>query len=316
MPGTAALTGATGFIGRHLAARLVADGWQLRIFSRNPQAAAEVPCDAAVTGSFEEQEKLAELVSGADVVIHAAGAIKARGRADFRKANAETTERLIAACAATSTKPRFLLVSTLAAREPRISGYAASKAAGEAAADTRRDALASLTILRPPAVYGPGDRETLAFFKMLQRGFAVVPKAPDSRLSLIHVRDLVDCIAAAAASEAPPQGTFEAADPAPQGYSWQEMVAAGEAAIGRQARQIALPRPLADTLGSAISAVAALGGGTPMLSRDKAAELFHRDWVVHDRRLQQALDCPPSVGLAEGFAETVAWYREQAWLEK
>ena len=316
MPGTAVLTGATGFIGRHLAARLVDDGWRLRILSRNSSAAAEVACSQAVIGSFEQKEKLEELVRGADLVIHAAGAIKARGAAAYRRANAETTERLIEACAATGTRPRFVLLSTLAAREPRISGYAASKAAGEAAAEARRAALASLTVLRPPAVYGPGDRETLAFFKMLQRGWAVVPKAPEARLSLIHVGDLVDCIAALAASETPPEGTFEAADPSSEGYAWAEMVAAGEAAVGRKARRLVLPRPLAEVAGSAISALAALGGGAPMLSRDKAAELFHPDWVVRDRRLQRALDCPPTVGLVEGFAGAVAWYLDHGWLAK
>jgi nucleoside-diphosphate-sugar epimerase len=310
----AVLTGATGFIGQHLAERLQREGWRLRIFSRRPEAAAEVACESAVVGQFSQPEKLCELVRGADLVIHCAGAIKARGRADFHDANAENVERLIQACAATDSRPRFILLSTLAAREPGISAYAGSKQAGEELAGALRDALASLTVLRPPAVYGPGDRETLTFFQLLQRGFAVAPKQPGARLSLIHVEDLVECIARLAASESPPEGVFEVGDPVAEGYSWPELIAAGEAAVGRRARHIALPRPVASALGATIAAASGLAGVAPMLSRDKAAELFHPDWVVHDRRLQAALGCWPQTGIERGFAETVAWYRARSWL--
>lgn len=314
MPGLAVLTGATGFIGRHLAERLDRDGWRLRVFTRRPEAAAELRYGSAIVGHFTQPEKLCELVRGADLVIHCAGAIKARDRAAFHSANAESVERLIEACATTDTKPRFILLSTLAAREPKISAYAESKHAGEEVAEALSAALQSLTVLRPPAVYGPGDRETLAFFKLLQRGLAVVPKQPSARLSLIHVADLVECVARLAAAEAPPQGIFEIGDSAPEGYSWPELIAAGEAAVGRSARKIALPWPLASTLGAAISVAAGVLGLAPMLSRGKAAELFHTDWVVRDRRLQLALACPPRIGIAEGFAETVAWYRARSWL--
>lgn len=315
MPGLAVLTGATGFIGRHLAERLCRDGWRLRIFSRNPQAATLVPCETAVIGDFTQPEKLAELVRDADLVIHCAGAIKARDRAAFHAANADSVEMLIAACTATATKPRFILLSTLAAREAEISAYAASKRAGEQIAETHRAALSSLSILRPPAVYGPGDREILAFFRMLRHGLVVVPKALDARLSLIHVSDLVESLARLAAAATPPEGCFEVADPAEAGYAWPELVAAGETAVGRAARRILLPRPVAELMGSVLSSLAGLTGTAPMLSRDKTAELFHPDWVVRDRRLQGELDCPPRIALKEGFAETVAWYRAQSWLK-
>lgn len=315
MPGLAVLTGATGFIGRHLAARLTADGWRLRIFSRNPQAAEAVPCDAAVIGGFAQPDKLRQLTAGADLVIHCAGAIKARNRADFDEANAESVTRLIEACAQSGAKPRFILLSTLAAREAEISAYAASKREGERRAEAGREALTSLTVVRPPAVYGPGDRETLAFFKMLQAGFLIVPKTAQARLSLIHVSDLVACIAAAAEAQTPPEGVYEVSDPAPQGYAWEEMIQTGEAALGRRARRILLPRAAAGLLAGGVSAVARLTGGLPMLTGDKVAELFHGDWVVHDRSLQERLNAPPRIALPEGFAETAAWYRAQSWLK-
>ena len=121
--------------------------------------------------------------------------------------------------------------------------------------------------------------------------------------------------AALASAAEPPQGCFEVADPAPHGYSWQEMIAAGESAIGRRARRIVLPRPAAALLASTLSAAAKASGGLPMLNRDKVAELFHPDWVVRDRRLQEALRTPPGIGLAEGFRETAAWYRAHSWLK-
>ncbi|MEX0923898.1 MAG: NAD-dependent epimerase/dehydratase family protein [Rhodovibrionaceae bacterium] len=315
MPGLAVLTGATGFIGQHLAARLQSDGWRLRIFSRNPQAAQSVACAEAVTGDFAQTDKLRALTREADLIIHCAGAIKARSRADFDAANADSVTRLTEACAQNATKPRFVLLSTLAAREAEISSYAASKREGERRAEAGRDALSSLTMVRPPAVYGPGDRETLAFFKMLRSGFVLFPKTEAARLSLIHVADLVEAIAALCRMERPPEGSFEIADPAPEGYSWEEMIRAGEAAVGHSARRIVLSRGTVGLIAGAVSTGARLTGRLPMLSRDKVAELFHADWVARDRRLQTLLNKPPRIALLEGFRETAAWYRAQSWLK-
>ena len=187
----AAVTGATGFVGPHLIAALARHGWKLRLLIRRwtplPSLAG---VDAEIVwGDLSDEAALRRLVDGADAVVHAAGLIKARRPEDFQAVNRDGTARLSALA---PTMP-FLLLSSLAAREPQLSPYAASKRAAEEVVARRTGPWLAV---RAPAVYGPGDRETLAYFKMAARGFAPQPDRPDARLSLIHVEDLAEALAA------------------------------------------------------------------------------------------------------------------------
>src|SRR6202035_5363107 len=127
---------------------------------------------------------------GVDGIVHAAGLIKARDPADFLAVNRDGTARL----AALAPTARFLLLSSRAARERGLSPYSASKRAAE-------DALARRSgpwlAVRAPAVYGPGDRETLTYFQAAERGIGPSPMGTAARLSLIHVEDLAEALALA-----------------------------------------------------------------------------------------------------------------------
>jgi nucleoside-diphosphate-sugar epimerase len=157
----AALTGATGFLGAHLVRALSDAGFSVRVLARrepSPPGWGEVQ-PHIVAGDLSDPAALAKLVEGAAVVVHAAGAIKAADLTGFMAVNRDGTERLARACPSDAA---FILVSSLAARSPELSAYAASKRAGEIVAI---DVLGErVTIVRPPAIYGPGDRETLAIF--------------------------------------------------------------------------------------------------------------------------------------------------------
>ena len=110
-------------------------------------------------------ESLRRLVDGADAVVHCAGVVRGADQADFERVNVDGVARLVRSAAEQHPKPRFLLVSSLAAREPGLSQYAASKRKGEAALASESDGM-PWAVIRPPAVYGPGDREILAAFPM------------------------------------------------------------------------------------------------------------------------------------------------------
>ena len=219
----AALTGATGFLGRHVAQALHEAGWRLRVLARSDAApdglASYEP--QVVAGRLGDPPALERLVEGAQAVVHAAGLIKAATRADFLRINAEGAAAVAGATAQSAPDARFILVSSLSAREPSLSAYAASKAAGEAAV---RAVLAPerLTIVRPPAIYGPGDRETLALFQAA----ASLPMLPllggaQARIAVIHVADAAAQIAALASQ--PCDGrTWALADGRPEGYGWRE----------------------------------------------------------------------------------------------
>lgn len=308
----AAVTGATGFVGRHVVEHFAAAGWRLRLLvRRDPDLACGDRPVELIPGSLSDREALAELVRGADAVIHVAGAIKARNRAGFMTANADGTAAMAAAWRREAPEARFLMLSSLAAREPELSHYAASKAAGEAAL---RDAAGKgWCILRPAAIYGPGDVETLSVFKATRLPFHPLLNGPEARLTLIHVSDVARGVLAMA-SAAAPSAVFEMTDGRPEGYSWTEVVGTACAATGHRARPLRIPAGLVRLAGRAGDLAAAITGSAEMLTSQKIREILHPDWSSERASQLPAALWAPHVGLAEGFADAVAWYRAAGWL--
>ena len=303
-----AVTGATGFVGPHLVAALAGRGWKIRLLVRrwSPLPSLAGVEAELVLGDVSDEAALRRLVDGADTVIHAAGLIKARRPADFMAVNRDGTA-LVSALAPTA---RFVLLSSLAAREPLLSPYGASKLAAEEAVAGRSGPWLAV---RAPAVYGPGDRETLAYFRAVARGFAPRPNLPEARLSLIHVADLAEALALAV--ERPPSASVcEIDDGREGGYGYGDMQAAAEGALGRTARTLAIPRIAMDGIALLNGVSQALGGPVQILTPGKVNEIFHSDWTVHDRRLAAAIGFAARYDLAGGFADTILWYRRHGWL--
>ena len=308
MPRLVAVTGATGFVGPHLVSALARRGWRVRLLVRrwSPLPSLAGVEAELVLGDLGDTDALQRLVDGADTVIHAAALIKARHPDQFMAVNRDGTARLSAAAGAA----RLLLLSSLAAREPHLSPYAASKrAAEEAVAGRAGPGLA----VRAPAVYGPGDRETLAYFRAVARGLAPRPAIAEARLSLIHVQDLAEALALAL-ERAPVGSIFEIDDGREGGYGYRDMHLAAASALGRKALSIAVPRPVMAGLARLNQLGHRLGGPVRILTPGKVNEIFHPDWTVHDRRLAGAIGFVPRYHLADGFHDTVLWYRRREWL--
>ncbi len=315
MSRTAAVTGATGFIGSHIVRQLGDRGWQVRMLTRRPPISPFFGphISEAVIGDLADRQSLELLVRGADLVIHAAGLVKARSRAEFFDANCTGTRLLAEVAAAQTRLPHFILLSSLAAREPMLSDYAASKHAAEIALASVKGQL-PWSVLRPPAVYGPGDREILGFFKQIEAGVAVIPSVPNGRLSLLHVEDLAAAIASTADAPGCVSRMYEIDDGHPDGYSWGELIAAASQAVGRRVRRIALPASLILTAGRLNIVAGRITGRPVMLTAGKGRELVHPDWVARAGHLDADTGWQPNRQIAEGFAETVAWYRQAGWL--
>ncbi len=310
-----AVTGATGFLGRHVVTALARTGARIRILAR-----ADLPREAwrgleldVVPGSLEDPAALARLTAGVDAVVHAAGLIKARRSADFLRVNRDGTRAVAESARRHAAGSRLVVVSSLAAREPGISEYAASKHAGEEAARAvYRDDPDRLVIVRPPVIYGPWDRETLALFKAASR--ALVPIAGSGRIAIVHVADAAAAIAHLASGDGA-AGLFALADDHPAGYSARELMAEAARAVGRRARFVRIPDAALLAAGHASGWRGRLQRKVPMFNAGKAREMLHPDWSVSAGELLPAAIYRARIGIAEGFRTTVAWYKGEQWLD-
>jgi nucleoside-diphosphate-sugar epimerase len=280
-------------------------GWRVRALARGaPDAGLWGDARPQIErGDLADGAALERLASGADVVIHVAGLIKAQDRDAFMLVNETGAARM--ATAARAVGAPMVLISSLAAREPALSDYAASKAAGEAAA--RAAYGGPLTILRPPAVYGPGDTETLALFRLAARA-PILPMPGDTaaRLALAHVADVGAQIVQLA--ERPTPGTWTVAGAKAGGYGWREIFLTAAGVMGRRPSLLPLPAWALGAAGWVSDQAAAATGKPAIFGAGKVRELLHPDWSVSAE--EQLPGAPPArFDLASGFNDAVTWYR-------
>lgn len=319
-----ALTGATGFVGGHLARALVARGDAVTALVRSPakaEALRALGC-RLVEGELTDAAARRTLVTGAELVYHVAGRIGAPSLDEFRRVNRDLAA-LVARDAAEASVSRLLLVSSLAVTGPAprgrsldersgpgpVTDYGRSKQEGEEAV---RATGVPLTIVRPPAVYGPGDRAFLTLFKLAGRG--VFPLLGDGRqeLSLVFAEDLARALITAATSRATLGGTYHAAH--------AEVVAQralGETLarlVGRPLRFVRLPGPVVRGLLHTGRLVARVTGRSFLPAPDKAHELLAPAWRASSEALRRDASWTAEVPVERGFALTASAYRSAGWI--
>jgi uncharacterized protein YbjT (DUF2867 family) len=283
----------------------VEQGWHVRALTRRPQ-----PERAGVTwiaGALDKPDSLAEMAAGSDVVMHIAGVVNVPTRAAFEAGNATATRQVIEAARGASVT-RFIHVSSLAAREPGLSNYGWSKQRAEIIV---RDSGLDWTIVRPPAVFGPGDTEMLDLFRMARRGIALLP--PTGRMSAIYVDDLARLLVALAADrDASIGAVYEPDDGKPTGWSHRSFARAIGRAVGRShVSTLAIPRFVLKAGGQIDKLVRR---GRAKLTPDRARYIAHPDWVATAGAHPPADLWRPERETDDALAETVRWYRREGWL--
>ena len=298
-----AVTGGTGFVGSRFIDAAVEAGHDVQALTRRPKSPR--PQVEWVDGSLADSDSLRRLVTGTNAVVHIAGVINARDPADFERGNVDGTLAMLAAATAAGVT-RFVHVSSLAAREPKLSRYGATKAKSE---DLVEGSGLDWVIVRPPAVYGPGDRETLELFRMAKIRLMLLP--PRGRVSLVHVDDLSRLLLTLAEREEPSRVLYEVDDGRTRGWTHKQLAQAIGAAIGRSNVSLSVPKTMLK-LGAVVDQL--LRRERAKLSTDRAAYFSHRDWAVDpDKRPPPEL-WTPQVDTERGLAQTADWYRAQGWL--
>lgn len=302
-PRTIAITGATGFVGSTLVRLALVAGWQVRALTRSPRP--EQDGLVWINGALDQPERLLDLCTGCDAVIHVAGVVNAPSRAGFEAGNIAGTQSVIAAVKASGVN-RFVHVSSLAAREPSLSNYGWSKAQAESLV-----AASGLdwTMVRPPAIYGPGDKDMLDLFKMAKTGWMLMP--PPGRMSVIEVSDLARLLLALIDEGSTHGQIFEADDGRADGWSHDGFGQAIGKAMEMRVTTLATPKILL-ALASRVDRLVRRGGAK--LTQDRVNYFCHPNWVIDATKRPPQTIWQPIVNTPSGLKETARFYREAGWL--
>ena len=338
VPQPVLVTGASGFIGRHLVRRLIDRGCRVSCLVRTASCIDELRSAGAqlVTGDVTDSAVIerALAMSQAGIVFHLAGLTKALRIDDFLRVNAGGVESVAAACADRTDKPVLVVISSLAAAGPcavgrprierdaptPVSAYGFSKLAGEQAA-AKYAGVVPISIVRPPVVFGPGDRGMFEMFRPIAHwGIHTVPGRGKRCFSLIYVADLVEGLLLAAEkgerlhpNGLPGQGVyFMAADDYP---TYTELGQAIAIALGKKRTAIVhLPEPLVKMVGLCGDAMTWIRQRPCWVNSDKIAEALAGSWTCSSAKARMHLGWYPAAALAERLHETAQWYRHAGWL--
>jgi nucleoside-diphosphate-sugar epimerase len=320
----ALVTGATGFVGSHLTEALRRRGHEVTALARSSRKAEVLTSQGVrvVPGDLHDAAALERAAAGQDVIYHVAGVVAARSEADFRSANQDGTHNLVAA-ALRGGRPRFVLVSSLAAGGPANRGaplngseppkpvtvYGRSKLAAERVV---KASVLPWSIVRPPIVYGPRDREILKIFRLARLRVAPVFGDGLQELSAVHASDLAEALIAVGGSAATIGGIYTACHP--EVFTSAELGHAVARAMGRSVTTIHIPPSIGRALLTLTEAGARLAGQVTILTTDKANEFFQPAWTGDPGPLTRATGWQAAYDLHRGLADTYEWYRQAGWL--
>lgn len=322
------VTGASGFLGSHVAEMLASEGHEVRLLLRNTSSRRflQFPHETA-PGDVTDPGSLPAAVAGVDAIIHAAGLVKARSEAEFHRVNTAGTANLLeAAEEANPDLQRFIHISSLAAHGPSADGrprpvdapaapvtaYGRTKLAGEERTRASRFAGRSV-IVRPPVIYGPRDPALVPFFQLARFRLAPLLMGGRNRISVVYVEDAARAVARAATAEADVGGktyTFDDGDV----HTWRDLLSAVEEALGRRALRVHCPRWLFHTAAMASEGFGVVSRRAVMLTREKVREMAQESWVCGHEEIKRDLGWEPSVKIQEGVRLTGHWYRTHRWI--
>ncbi len=319
------VTGGTGFIGSHLVDRLLRNqNDEISCLVRSDEKWLRDKDIVRVKGNLHDLTALRKGMEGADVVYHIAGVVKAPTQKLFDQANVEATENILR-LAMKLRVPKLIVLSSLAASGPSFSRpvteedplmpvtmYGESKKRMEEMIARVADDSISVTVIRPPAVYGPREDQIFSVFQMASwRLFPIIDSGNDTRVSLIHVHDLVDGILLASGEKKPGVETYFISSE--ELYTWEQIRQATAVVFGKKLYAVKVSPRLVEIIGNIAETGASLIGRYPVINRDKSRELGMQ-WTCSVDKARSSLGFRQKTDLGKGLAETIHWYKKHHWL--
>jgi nucleoside-diphosphate-sugar epimerase len=320
------ITGGTGFIGSHLADRLMdLDAYsEVRCLIRNKEKWLENKDFTRINGDLDDLAVLREAIQDVDVIYHIAGRVKAPTYRELKHANVDATENLIR-IAKKEGVPKIVVLSSLAAAGPStngpvteevpmrpVSNYGRSKKEMESVIHDLSDGETSITILRPPAVYGPREDQIYSFFKMVNYHICpIIGDGEHPKISMVYVGDVVNGILKAAEQKTPGVHTYFITGP--EVYTWNQIRETTTTVMGKLAAPIYVNPKLVKSIAGTVEKAASFFGIYPVLNKEKAKELI-LEWTCSSEKAQQDISYTPQYSLEEGISRTIHWYKKHHWL--
>lgn len=324
----ALVTGANGFVGSHLVEHLLARGYEVTCLVRKT---SDLTFLSGLKleyryGDVTDINSLKEALKGIDFVFHVAGLTRAKSKEEYLRANAQGTKNLVSACFEVNPQvKKFVYVSTQAVVGPcgdfnpldenaecqPITDYGRSKLEGEKEVLAFKDKI-PVTIIRPPAVYGPRDKDILFFFRMVNKGIIPLFGFSHNYLSLIYVKDLARGIILAGDRQGSSGKTYFMADE--KFYSWSEAGDIIKKALGVKAFKLRIPKFILFAFATFSEMIARLKAESALINLQKAREISQRYWLCDVSKAKDELGFSTEYDLERGTRETVKWYKENGWL--
>ncbi len=325
---TILVTGGTGFIGSHVVEDLLKRNYDVRCLVRkssNLQWLQALPVQL-VYGNFNDVDSLQEAVAGVDIVIHVAGVVAAKNREGFYNGNVVATKNILDAVQKYNTQlKRFLHVSSATAIGPGqnekpvdettppkpITTYGESKLAAEQTVLTYADSI-PVTIIRPPAVYGPRDTATLSFFQSVNRGLVPLVGFSPKKVSLVHAYDLAGGIVDATLSEKTKGKVYFVGSE--EIYNWQQIGEVTAKVVGRKTIKIRIPEFFVMGIAGISGFLSKFKKNPSVLNYEKGKDMVADNWSCSVEAAKHDFGYRQKVSLEEGIKNTLDWYREYGWL--
>lgn len=319
------VTGGTGFIGSHLVDRLLQNqNDEIFCLVRSNDKWLQDKDVTRIKGNLHDLPALRKGMEHADVVYHIAGVVKAPDQKTFDQGNVSATENILR-LAMKLNVPKLVILSSLAACGPSftralteedplmpVTMYGESKKRMEEMIALVADDSISVSVIRPPAVYGPREEQIFNVFQMASWGlFPIIDDGRNSRVSLIHVSDLVDGILLAAAQNDSGVETYFISSE--ELYSWEQIRQATAEVMEKKLYALRVSPRLIEVLGNLLETGASLIGRYPVINREKARELGMQ-WTCSVEKAKKRLGFRQKTDLSKGLAETIHWYKKHHWL--
>ncbi len=323
------VTGGTGFIGSHIVEAILKRGWDAICLVRDPYNLRHLSGLPVVACSMDGLSDVVLRGGPLDYVIHLGGVTRARDYEQYRRVNVQWTGELLGLCADGRLGPlpkRFVLVSSQSAAGPSddsgrpveetrppcpVSLYGRSKLEAEETAAAYTERL-PITIIRPPTVFGPRDRDVLNVFLWARRGIAAYIAGRARLVSIVYVEDLVQGILHAAMAPQAVGETYFLANREP--VVWREFCLLVGEVLEKKVYEVAVPVTALKIAALAGDVVNKLTGSTPLMRTEKLEEMRQMAWVCSGEKAFRELGWEPPTPLREAVARTAAWYIERGWI--